>query len=135
MWLATLILLHAIAIIYHSVLSPASAALVNKFLVSSFSPSVLLSMVYLPLKAVSAPVLHQTAIKVALAILEESIISPSQPCQSMRPLAIALLPSMEPSREPAIAVFLMLNTCRQDRFAQLAAKPPAAFAIELMALM
>ena len=70
------------------------------------------------LKAASAPLPVKMAPKFALAILEESTTSLSHPCLSMPLLAIVLLLSMELSRELVTAAFLMLSTCKQDKYVQ-----------------
>lgn len=82
------------------------------------------------LKAASALPLIKMAPKIALVILEGSTTLISHPCQSMPLLATVLLLSMELSRELATAASLMFSTCRQDRYAQLVARHPAAYAIE-----
>jgi len=82
------------------------------------------------LKAAGAPPPIKMAHKIALAILEESTISHSHPCPSMLLNAIVPLLSMELSRELATAASLMLSTCKQDRFALLAAMHQAACVID-----
>ena len=77
---------------------------------------------------------NKMARKIALAILEDSTISLSHPWPSMLLNAIANH-SMEPSRELATAVSLMLSTCRQDRCAQSISMHPAAIALSLSFLL
>lgn len=115
---------------FHSVLRLVNAVWVNKLLAFNSSLNAPQSMEFLLLRAASAPPVLKMAPKVALAILEELTTLLSHPCPSMLHLAIAPLLLMEHSKELATAVSLMLNTCRQDRFALLAVTHPAAFAIE-----
>jgi len=128
--LTTLIPQYVIAIISHLDQSLADAVLVNSPSVFNSSPSVHQSTEFLLLKAASAPQLIQMVPKFAIAILEESTISHSHPCPSMLLNAIVPLLSMELSRELATAASLMLSTCKQDRFALLAAIHQAACAID-----
>ena len=116
--LTTLIPQYVIAIISHLEQRPANAVLANKLSASNSSPGVHQSMEFQQLKAASALLLVKMAPKFVLAIPEESTTSLSHPCLSMPLLAIVLLLSMELSRELVTAAFLMLSTCKQDKYVQ-----------------